>query len=154
MKPAYNHVCLTVGNLDRSVAFYERFFGLKPVRRDTVHSGPRVSKMTGVAEGELQAAFVSDGEFVLELIQFLGKSPGPAAARPANHVGTAHLGFVCEDVRAAHAAWSAEGVRFMCEPQYSVKRDRWSAMLRDPDGIMIELLEHAALTDEQMALAC
>ena len=153
MEPAYNHVCLTVGDLDRSVSFYERYFGLKPVRRDPVHSGPRVSGMTEVAEGELQAAFVSNGEFVLELIQFLGKSARPEHARPANHVGTAHLGFVCEDVRAAHAAWSTEGVRFVCEPQYSAKRDRWSAMLHDPDGIMIELLEHAALTDEQLALA-
>ena len=153
MKPAYNHVCLTVGDIDRSVAFYKRYFGLKPVRRDPVHAGPRVSDMTGVAGGELKAVFLSDGDFVLELIQFLGESAVSASACPTNQVGAVHLGFVCDDVRAAHSAWSAEGVRLVCDPIYSAKRDRWSIMLRDPDGIMIEMLEHAALTDEQMATA-
>ena len=33
MQPLYDHICLTVGDIERSVQFYERYFGLKPVRR-------------------------------------------------------------------------------------------------------------------------
>ena len=109
--------------------------------------------MTGVEGGELLAAFVSDGDLTLELIQFLAPSGGRGQSAAANDVGTPHLGFVCENVRAAHAAWNREGVHFFSEPLYSEKRDNWSVMMRDPDGIMIELLEHPALTAEQVDLA-
>ncbi|MFD2499987.1 VOC family protein [Rhizorhabdus histidinilytica] len=39
MMTRYDHICLTVGDLDRSIAFYERYFGLKVVRRDAPHKG-------------------------------------------------------------------------------------------------------------------
>lgn len=99
MKPEHDHMSLTVGKLQRSVAFYERYFGLRPVRTDGVHKGERVEKMTGVKGGELRAAFVSDGDLTIELIEFSAARGKRSEALPANEVGAAHIAFVCEDVR-------------------------------------------------------
>ena len=153
MRPQYNHVCLTVQNLDRAIDFYTRYFGLKPIRRDPPHSGDKVACMTGVADAALLAAFLSDGHLILELIQFTHAQGTRTQAAPANDVGCAHLGFVCADVRGIYEQWSQEGVQFLSAPQYSAKRNNYAVMLRDPDGIMIELLESAALSPEQIAQA-
>jgi catechol 2,3-dioxygenase-like lactoylglutathione lyase family enzyme len=153
MPTRYDHVCLTVGELDRSIAFYERYFGLKVVRRDAPHKGPVVECMTGVEGGELLAAFMTDGRFVLELIQFTAGQGERTSGSPANEVGSPHIGFACDDVRAIHAQWSAEGVRFHADPIVSRTRNTWSVMMADPDGITIELREGPALTPEQFALA-
>lgn len=153
MKTRYDHICLTVSDLDRSIAFYERYFGLKVVRRDKPHQGPIVECMTGVEGGELLAAFLTDGHLVMEMIQFTAARGGRSHGSPANEVGSPHIGFACDDVRAIYDAWRAEGVHFYAEPIVSRTRNTWSVMMADPDGIMIELREGPALTPEQMALA-
>ena len=153
MQTCYDHICLTVSDIDRSIAFYERYFGLTLVRRDTPHKGPVVECMTGIEGGELLAAFLTDGRFVLELTQFTAGQGERRTGSPANEVGSPHIGFACDDVRAIHAQWSAEGVHFYAEPIVSRTRNTWSVMMADPDGIMIELREGPALTPEQVALA-
>jgi len=153
MQMCYDHICLTVSDIDRSIAFYERYFGLTLVGRDPPHKGPVVECMTGIEGGELLAAFLTDGRFVLELTQFTAGQGRRIVGSPANEVGSPHIGFACDDVRAIHAQWSAEGVHFYAEPIVSRTRNTWSVMMADPDGIMIELREGPALTPEQFALA-
>lgn len=153
MVPRYNHVCLTVAHLDRSVAFYTSRFGLSVQRRDGPHEGPRVDAMTGVGDAALDVAFLTDGNFILELIHFTRSGGERRRALPANEVGSPHLAFVTDDVRGLYESWRADGVHFLSEPTYSKGRDAYSIMLTDPDGIMIEMLEHSALSDEQMSSA-
>lgn len=153
MQAQYDHICLTVGDIDRSVAFYERYFGLTPVRRDPLHGGEMVECMTGVEGGSLFAVFMANGHLVLELIQFVDGRGGNDMAAGANSVGCPHIGFSVEDVREVYSAWAAEGVRFQGPPVLSKRHLKWSAMMFDPDGIMIELREGPALSAEQMALA-
>ncbi|MDR7103663.1 VOC family protein [Croceicoccus sp. BE223] len=153
MTPRYNHVCLTVGDLDRSVEFYSSRFGLSVQRRDGPHEGPRVDCMTGVEDAALDVAFLSDGNFILELICFTRSAGEHCRALPANEVGSPHLAFVTDDVRGLYESWRADGVHFLSEPTYSKGRDAYSVMLTDPDGIMIEMLEHSALCDDQLKRA-
>ncbi len=152
MKPSYDHMCLTVSDLERSIAFYDNYFGLKVVRRDPrAHSGALVRQMTGVDGAELMSVFLSDGHFTLELIQFT-KAQGPASRGPtSNNVGAPHIGFCVDDVRRVYREWSAEGIAFNGEPIMSSRGDSWSAMMLDPDGVCIELRETVAVPAEMMA---
>lgn len=152
MPVRYDHVCLTVGDIERSIAFYGKYFGLRTVRRDKQPArGPAVDRMTGAEGCALEVCFMSDGRFVLELLQFVEAAGERAAGLPANEVGSPHLAFVVDDVRETWRAWSREGVRFNCEPVPS-RGDKWAVMLRDPDDIAIELVEASALTPEMKAL--
>jgi catechol 2,3-dioxygenase-like lactoylglutathione lyase family enzyme len=144
-------MCLTVSDIDRSIAFYERYFGLKLVRRDQPHSGDVVDAMTSVKGGALLAAFVTDGHFVLEFTQFTEKRGERAVGLPANEIGCPHIGFAVDDVRETYRQWSAEGIHFNAPPIVSRTRNTWSVMMTDPDGIMIELREGPALPPEVMA---
>lgn len=153
MKVDYDHVCLTVGDIDRSIAFYDKYFGLKVVRRDQPHSGELVDRMTGVVGGELLACFVSDGRFVLEMVQFTNKRGERTKGLPANEVGSPHIGFSVVDVRETYRVWSADGVKFLNPPVVSPRRGHWSVMMADPDGIAIELREGPAIPPDVMAKA-
>lgn len=149
----FDHICLTVSDLDRSIAFYERHFGLKLVRRDQPHSGAVVERLTGVGGGALLAAFLTDGNLVLEMTQFTAGESNRTHGLQANEVGCPHIGFACSDVRALYEDWRRQGIEFLGEPILSRTRNTWSVMMLDPDGIMIELREGTALTLEQQALA-
>jgi lactoylglutathione lyase len=153
LQASYDHICLTVTDIERSLAFYERYFGFKPVRRDKPHSGPLVETMTGVPGGELLAAFASDGNFVLELIQFTRAGGERTISAPANEIGSAHIGFSVPDVREAYRSLSEEGVHFNGAPVMSSRGDSWSVMMSDPDGVSIELRETSAITGAMRAVA-
>lgn len=151
MPVRYDHVCLTVGDIDRSVRFYEKYFGLQVVRRDKQPArGPMVDRMTQTEGGALQVCFMSDGRFILELLEFVQARGERSAGLPANEVGSPHLAFVVDDVRETHRAWSRDGVRFNCEPIPS-RNDTWAVMLRDPDDILIELIEADGMAPEMKA---
>ena len=66
-----------------------------------------------------------------------------------NAVGAPHIGFVVQDARGAYETLKSEGVEFCGEPVHSRTRNNYSVMLRDPDGIMIELRESPALKSVQ-----
>jgi catechol 2,3-dioxygenase-like lactoylglutathione lyase family enzyme len=144
VKLLYDHVCLTVADVDRSVEFYCRHFDFKPARRDNPVSGSSVEQLTSIVGAKLQAAFVTSDDLVLEFIQFIDKQSDLPVAAP-NQIGALHLGFVVEDVRKAYEELSAQGVHFYSEPVYHARRGNYSVMATDPDGIPIELREQRAL---------
>ena len=85
------HVSLTVSDLDRSIAWYERVFDAKLVLDDTVSAFRR-------------AALIVAGQAVIGLQDF----PDPADDLPFNErrVGLDHLAFACSSRREVDA-WKA-----------------------------------------------
>jgi len=85
------HVSLTVSDLDRSIAWYERVFDAKLVLDDTVSAFRR-------------AALIVAGQAVIGLQDF----PDPADNLPFNErrVGLDHLAFACSSRREVDA-WKA-----------------------------------------------
>ena len=85
------HVSLTVSDLDRSIAWYERVFDAKLVLDDTVSAFRR-------------AALIVAGQAVIGLQDF----PDPADDLPFNErrVGLDHLAFACSS-RGELEAWKA-----------------------------------------------
>lgn len=101
-------IMLGVSNLDQSIAFYRDKLGL------TV-------KMQ-LAELVLLEA----GPITLGLSQALARAIPQKA-------GAAEIAFAVENVRAAHAALTEQGVTFIREPTQVTPTD-WAAHFRDPDG--------------------
>lgn len=144
MKVLYDHVSLTVSSVDRSIEFYKKHFGFELARKDKPVSGELVERLTSVKGGEVIAAFVTDGNLVLEFVEYT-KEKGPEPVVAPNQLGSPHLGFVVDSVLDAYAELKAEGVSFYGEPVFSARRNSHSVMLTDPDGIAIELRESRAL---------
>ena len=133
-----DHVSYTVGDVDRSVAFYARL-GFEPVNR-YAEAGPHVDRGAGTENADMDIQLLRhavDG-LMLELIRYI-HHPAERAARNSV-VGAAHMGFVVADMDSAYAALVADGVEFLSAPNVDQYGEKWVYM-RDPDGIAVELMQ-------------
>ncbi len=122
----FGYAIAYVQEVERSVAFYERAFGLKCRFAD--ESGQHAEMETG----ETTLAFASNE---------LGQSNLPGGFRendPAEPPAGVEIAFVAEDVGAAFPSALEAGPTKAAEP----KTKPWGqtvAYVRDPDGVLVEI---------------
>ena len=142
-KSSFVHVGLTVSDIDRSVAFYEKYFGFKVKRSGQFPDGffdakPTLYRLKQGAGSEI-AIIVSPDGVELELFRFLDQTPfaEPAWDTPGYH----HICLKVEDVNDKYLEMKADGVEFFFEPDFKgdPKNNEFWVFLRDPDGNYIEL---------------
>lgn len=126
----FEHVGMTVSDMDRAIGFYCGLLGLKLALRRTT------------AGGEL--AFFDTGSGMLEVA-----APAHAVARfrdvPHTEAGMRHLTFAFDDVVSMIEALEAAGIEIVERPRRAYNTEVISrvAFVRDPDGILVELIERA-----------
>jgi catechol 2,3-dioxygenase-like lactoylglutathione lyase family enzyme len=135
--PGVHHTGITVSDLDRSVAFYERL-GFEVAER-IEEEGEEVERGVGVPGAKLRVAMLEGPNSRLELIEYLQPSNGPAP-HPNNGIGAAHVCLEVEDVDAAVAELREQGIQFLTDPITHEAGIRW-VYAKDPDGITAELLQ-------------
>ncbi len=142
MITGFNHTSFTVADVELAARFWTEQLGFR-----LSSLGPRVGdwqgKATGVAGARLKVAHLLGHGHHMEFIQYLDGAAGGADPAP-NANGAAH---VCLEVRDIEATWRqlvAAGAR----PQGEIVEVAGGAMggckagyIRDPNGIVIELLE-------------
>ncbi|MBS1861626.1 MAG: VOC family protein [Actinobacteria bacterium] len=133
-----DHLSFTVGDVDRSAAFYRRF-GFEPHKRYT-SAGPEVDEGADTEDAEMDIQWLVHplGGPMLELIRYVNHEAGRSAHN--SKVGAAHLCFCVEDVNAAFGALVSEGVEPLSDPNEDEFGVRW-VYLRDPDGNAVELIQ-------------
>ena len=132
-----HHTGITVSDLDRSVAFYERL-GFEVAER-IEEEGEEVERGVGVPGARLRVAMLQGPNSRLELIEYLQPSDEPSP-HPNNGIGAAHVCFEVEDVDAAVAELREQGIEFLTDPITHEAGIRW-VYAKDPDGITAELLQ-------------
>jgi lactoylglutathione lyase len=122
------HTMIPVGDLDRSVDFYHRLFGMTVLRQRPDEGDGRSTAYVGYG--------AEDSSTVLELIAGTGDQAAPWAGHIA--ISVSDLTALCERLK-------AEGVRFS-KPLRAVSGGtrRFTANVYDPDGIELELSEPRA----------
>ena len=140
---SFVHVGLTVSDIDRTVAFYEKYFGFKvefigkfPDR--FFDAKPSLYRLEPGAESKIALIKSPDG-VVLELFQFFNQTPFQTAEW--NTPGYHHICLKVEDLNAKYQEMKTDGVEFYFSPDYmgEPKDNRFWVFLKDPDGNMIEL---------------
>lgn len=130
-----NHIDLTVSDLSRSVAFYDRFLGSLGFVRSAEYAGV-VPNWTLRSD----AAVLSIG-----LHQARHRAPHDRDA-PGLH----HLAFHArsrEDVDAVFADAVAHGARILDAPaEYDYTPGYYAAFVADPDGLKLEVVHEPRLT--------
>ena len=131
MLVGFEHAGMTAADLDRTIHFYCDLLGL------------RLALRKRQATGEL--AFLEAAGGMLEI--FAPDQPvAPACDVPPAEAGVRHLTFAVTEVDAMVARLEAAGVRVVERPRdaHNPEMIRRVAFVRDPDGIMVELVERAA----------
>ncbi|MEJ2288575.1 MAG: VOC family protein [Deinococcales bacterium] len=126
----FDHVAITVADMDRSVAFYRDLLGC-------VVLGQLV-----LDEGRFKLVYLRRCNAYLEL--FAHEPPAesaPGASDDAPRLGFQHVAFQTDDVDAAAAALRAAGVHFTDGPRDAPGGVRL-AFFHDPDGNLVELVSN------------
>jgi catechol 2,3-dioxygenase-like lactoylglutathione lyase family enzyme len=138
------HTGITVSDLDRSVAFYVGTLGVEGARTQ-VSDQPYLSGVTGFPGCSLKIGFVQvEGDTsVLEIIEYVHPKGGQVGDE-FGRAGTRHICWSVDNLSAIYERLSARGVRFLAPPSV-VGEGPWrgfrGVFLRDPDGLLLELIE-------------
>jgi catechol 2,3-dioxygenase-like lactoylglutathione lyase family enzyme len=133
-----NHCSITVKNMEESLRFYKKYFGLEPVSE---------FDLTVDAEGSLKgitfkAVYLKAGDDFFELIEYQNKSADKGNDLNSWDIGSSHIAFSFDGVVEFHKRYKDE-VAFLSSPIHSVTDglDATWIYLRDPNGTIIELSE-------------
>jgi lactoylglutathione lyase len=126
---SYLHTMLRVGNLDRSIAFYTRMFGMKELRRRDVPDGKYTLAFVGYGD--------EDSNTVLEFTYNYG------IERYALGTAYGHIAIGVPDVYATCAELRAAAAKITRQPGPVQHGSTVIAFVEDPDGYKIELVQRS-----------
>jgi len=125
--PRYLHTMLRVGDLQRSVDFYSKAFGMKEIRRRDVPGGKYTLSFVGYGEEEDNTLIELTYNYGVEKYE-LGGAFGHLA------VGVPDVAAACEQAAAAGGT--------ITRPAGPVQHGTTIiAFVKDPDGYSIELVQ-------------
>jgi lactoylglutathione lyase len=136
-----HHVGITVAQLDRSLAFYRDLLGLKVVG---LSDDEDVAAIVGLPGARVRAADLDAGNGqIIELLEYgsadkSGRVPGPDTA------GSCHISLQVTGLSPALSRLARAGFTPLGEPAKlsgGVWQDCTAVYLRDPDGVIVELIE-------------
>ncbi len=147
MFEAVHHVGVTVVDLERSIAFWQRLLGTPP-RDRRVLDGAQVGTMVGYPGICIDSCwFDLPGGVALELLEYLDHDEAPYDPG-TGHPGNVHLCLRVGDMVLAHDHALACGARAVTGVPIVVtagpRIGTRLAYLRDPDGVTIELVQPPA----------
>jgi catechol 2,3-dioxygenase-like lactoylglutathione lyase family enzyme len=135
-----HHAGLTVGELERSVDFYTRYFGLRVLSRNELR-GRMISAQTDLEGAVMDTALLAGDNALLELLCYRSPVGEPAALRACDP-GAAHVCMVVADLDATYEAMRSDGVSLHARPA-QLGAGTKMMYVRDPDGIMVEVIQPA-----------
>jgi len=117
-----DHTAIYVSDLDRSVGWYSRTFGL-------------TCAYQGDTGGGVQGAFFDVGDTILAVLQ---------SESPTHDLSEQHFAFAVDEVDAAYADLRSRGYTFELDPldlpEGYIAGQRYCDLL-DPDGVRVELVQ-------------
>jgi methylmalonyl-CoA epimerase len=130
-----DHIGIITNDLQKSVEFYTDVLGFS------------VSRKIEMAESELSAVFVEKDGSKIELMKCRGKNVPKRSEVAKLRIGVSsipindHITFSVDDIEATVTQIKEKGVVFNLEP-IQIEGGMKLAFLKDPNGVLIELVEH------------
>lgn len=155
-----DHVAFVVSNLERSLEFYRDLLGLEMILQ-RVWDEEYVRQMVGYPDASLNIALLKlpgeqgspiaadgslkpgQGDLMLELIEYQ-QPRSDSSVSQINTPGNAHLCFIVDDIQEVYRRLHPAGVAFISPPlavAAGPNKGRQAVYLRDPDGIVIQLMQ-------------
>ncbi|WP_297106054.1 VOC family protein [uncultured Devosia sp.] len=127
----FEHVGMTVSNMERAIDFYCGLLGLRMKFRRTTAGG--------------EAAFLDAGGGMLE-IEAPAREVGPFRDVPLSEAGFRHITLAYDNIDTMVERLEEAGVPIVEGPRVAFNSEMFKRVVfvRDPDGILVELVERAA----------
>jgi catechol 2,3-dioxygenase-like lactoylglutathione lyase family enzyme len=134
-----HHVAISVRDMDRALNFYRDLLGFELEWELDHVSHEIVDKIVGLKEVDVRLAMLSGYGTRLELFQYYHPAGEDCAPKRQCDFGITHLCLYVEDVRGTYERLFDKGVEFHAPPQ-NHRPDGWITYMKDPEGVIIELL--------------
>jgi catechol 2,3-dioxygenase-like lactoylglutathione lyase family enzyme len=144
------HFSFTVSDIERSIDWYTRVFGLELVHRQR-QDNEYTQILVGIPGAVLEVAqFAVPGvpparsTHMLELVEYVTPHGDPSAPLAVNSVGCPHLALMVDDIHERYARMREQGVEFVNPPveiTAGANAGGFTCYFRDPDGITLEILQ-------------
>jgi len=144
------HININCSDLEASVAFYEklgfrRAMEMAPFEGIADESYGALGVSGGIAHVGPVVLFLGNDprQTRLDLMQWEKPAPGPHLQLEAYEVGVPRIALWTKDVDELYADLLMQGVNFLTAPQgpFPDRAIKSLVALRDPDGLLIELIE-------------
>ena len=145
----FDHVAVTVSDLDRSLAFYCDLLGMQRAGEHDLQ-GEIISRMTGKERVHMRVVRVICPETPgvhIDLQQYLDP-PGKQSDSKLGDVANGHFCVEVEDIQKATEQLKAKGVEFFSEPVDFDLEDAGKiscVFFLDPDGYVLELVDYSKM---------
>ena len=139
-----HHTSFTVGDLEKSLAFFRDQLGFAVVFTREVRDD-YFGRIVGLPGAAVKAALlhIPGSHHHLELFQYLTPAGQPHQSRPCDP-GSSHLALLVDDLAALHQKLRGSGATFVSEPvriDAGPNTGALAAYVRDPNGVLIELFQ-------------
>ena len=136
------HTSFTVSDLDASLAFWTGPLKFSLADRRPWDSA-ELGKVVGVPGLVMDIAILKGHGYEVELIACPDDVSGSLDVQPQKP-GASHMAFFCDDIVSTTEELVAAGASLQGEPAWLADdpdQAAWSVYLRDPNGIILELIE-------------
>ncbi|RAO99716.1 hypothetical protein PW5551_01390 [Petrotoga sp. 9PW.55.5.1] len=123
----FDHLAITVSDLERSIKFYRDILGFKVLGKLVQDNGNFI------------IVYIDMGDKVLELFYFTEKGENTFSLKEKD-IGIKHFAFKVESVDKTFNYLKEKGIEFTMEPTNAEGGVR-IAFFKDPDDILIEIIE-------------
>ena len=139
------HTGIVVSRMEKSLRFYRDLLGME-VWEDFEGSGPFIESLTAVPGARIwMIKLRSKQGGSIELLQYLNCPQEVPPRVRACDVGCNHVALEVDDIDMLHGKLCKEGIEFHAPPAASPTGRFKVAYCRDPEGVMLELVEVLAM---------
>ena len=140
----FRHVGIVVRDLDRSQKFYEKYFNFK-VKRKMNEGGIFLETLLRAKNIKAKTTKMSDAtkEVCLELLYFYKNKNFKQNKRIPNvwDFGPTHFAITVKNLDKKYLLMKKNKIKFVNKPIISVDGKAKVAFCKDPDGVLLELVE-------------
>lgn len=135
----FNHVGISVTDIDRSIAFYRDLLGMKQLCDVFPFGDEKFAAIMDIPAVTGRMCMMGGGTLQLELFEFTTSKPKDPEY-PVSDRGISHFGITVEDVDATYEKLRAADVRIHCPVISFNGGSMKAAYCRDPDGNVFEIM--------------
>lgn len=128
---------MSVSDMERSLAFYRDFIGMKVVL-EVDFSDDRMERITGILGAKCRIVHLKLGNSVLELFHYYSPAGKPVSTdRLQCDNGLTHIGFSVTDIQAHVRQLKEQSIKLLGEP-VEIRPGAWVVYFYGPDGEVCE----------------
>jgi catechol 2,3-dioxygenase-like lactoylglutathione lyase family enzyme len=138
----FNHVGITVSNLERSLEFYSDVFGIEAGMLFDITAGAEVAESLALPEHKQRVALLAIDDIVIELIEM---TPSRVVDPRQDQVGYTYICFEVDDLDDVYHRLDARGYTWNSAPRTAGDHQPVAGskycILKDPDGKNVEIMQ-------------